>query len=154
MNFGEYWESLRTHKYFHLKDQHDVGLTKEHPLYNWHYSKHLPVEKWSDLENSKELFKGSPIDLMIAACEIKEKQNGPQISYFLNVHGGITYSSGSDDYPIKSENTWWFGFDCAHLDDTPEKCSEAYVTEECEYLSRQLADYAVSQPLTNSTERV
>jgi hypothetical protein len=33
----------------------------------------------------------------------------------IQVHGGLTYSSTDDD--DKNENTWWFGFDCAHAGD-------------------------------------
>lgn len=36
----------------------------------------------------------------------------------LNVHGGITYASdGRGQYPIESDEMWWFGFDCAHWGD-------------------------------------
>ena len=36
----------------------------------------------------------------------------------LNVHGGITYGSYGQDYPIKKrKRTFWLGFDCAHYRD-------------------------------------
>jgi hypothetical protein len=35
----------------------------------------------------------------------------------VQVHGGLTYSGGNDDYPVERSDTWWFGFDCAHSQD-------------------------------------
>lgn len=36
----------------------------------------------------------------------------------IDIHGGWTYSSHGDDYPVKSNNkSWWIGFDCAHCED-------------------------------------
>jgi hypothetical protein len=65
----------------------------------------------------------------------------------LGVHGGITYSGELDE-----DGTWWFGFDCAHLNDGlmigyslygfnggPIR-SQEYVEAECESLARQLME--------------
>ncbi len=36
----------------------------------------------------------------------------------IKVHGGLTYSSLTTDYPVKTEkDTYWVGFDCAHYGD-------------------------------------
>ena len=36
----------------------------------------------------------------------------------LDVHGGITYSEGNNNYPvITNDKLWWFGFDLAHYMD-------------------------------------
>lgn len=35
-----------------------------------------------------------------------------------DVHGGLTYSGASDNYPVAS-TLWWFGYDCAHAWDKP-----------------------------------
>jgi len=34
----------------------------------------------------------------------------------VSVHGGLTYASGYNTYPVESD-LYWFGFDCAHYDD-------------------------------------
>ena len=66
----------------------------------------------------------------------------------IDVHGGLTYSSAGEKYPIQSEG-WWFGFDCAHYMDGslnpllrnehPVRTTE-YVFHECESLAQQLAE--------------
>lgn len=41
----------------------------------------------------------------------------------IDVHGGLTFSSGGDGeikYPVKSVDTWWIGFDCAHYRDAKD----------------------------------
>lgn len=41
-------------------------------------------------------------------------------------HGGLTYSGGNSDYPIKEDNDlWWFGWDYAHYMDAKDE--EAYI---------------------------
>lgn len=35
---------------------------------------------------------------------------------YLSCHGGVTYTE-SHLYNCNDENTWWFGFDCAHCFD-------------------------------------
>jgi len=37
-----------------------------------------------------------------------------------DVHGGITWSEGSQTHPVASDRVWWFGFDCAHYCDAPD----------------------------------
>jgi hypothetical protein len=33
----------------------------------------------------------------------------------VDVHGGLTFSElNNDNYPVASDENWWFGFDCAH----------------------------------------
>lgn len=77
------------------------------------------------------------------------------------VHGGLTYASRNNRYPVESD-LYWFGFDCAHIDDKKdfsimdESHKEVYRTlmdldfegstikdtafcvAECESLARQL----------------
>jgi len=87
-----------------------------------------------------------------------------EMPYF-GCHGGLTFSSGCQvvDEPGKGvchipakgkpDNTWWFGFDCAHLGDlspanlgllfSDEKDSYRnmkYVEGECKALARQIAN--------------
>lgn len=35
---------------------------------------------------------------------------------YASVHGGLTYASRNNKYPVESD-LYWFGFDCAHYDD-------------------------------------
>jgi hypothetical protein len=46
------------------------------------------------------------------------------LDYNIRVHGGLTYSGCLDQNIIGANNPYYFGFDCAHLDDgkiTPEE---------------------------------
>lgn len=85
----------------------------------------------------------------------------------VDVHGGLTYSDSCQQCDDESrgvchvaedgaaDDVWWFGFDCAHLDDlspglAPVLRSMAegdykdvgYVRREVAYLARQLAEVA------------
>jgi hypothetical protein len=94
----------------------------------------------------------------------------------INVHGGITYSDKNGNYPIKNNELWWFGFDCAHYGDAqdyeqafnygliskesyeryqeledkwPTKGTKrgcGYVENECKSLARQLMKITEVQP--------
>ena len=35
----------------------------------------------------------------------------------IKIHGGWTYASGDNEYPVESDDLWWIGFDCAHYND-------------------------------------
>lgn len=35
----------------------------------------------------------------------------------IDIHGGWTYASGNNEYPVKSDDLWWIGFDCGHYND-------------------------------------
>jgi len=64
-----------------------------------------------------------------------------------DVHGGLTYSGGEDDFPVESD-LWWFGYDCGHLGDVSDICSEGvfrdldYCKAECESLAKQISEVA------------
>lgn len=55
---------------------------------------------------------------------------------YLEVHGGLTFSGKMEDSDL-----WWFGFDTNHCNDGPHTKNEQYVSEQCEELARQLAEY-------------
>lgn len=118
-----------------------VGVSTTHPWHGKDYNYELEKQEWDKLNKCKNPFKGSPIDVVLAASDFfKEGENGPRISYYINVHGGITYAGGNKDYPVKNTNNlWWFGFDCCHDTDTPEKCDLDFVVNECESMAEQLA---------------
>lgn len=80
--------------------------------------------------------------------------NSKFMSNIINIHGGLTYSTDKKQqyevimhdapaYPIVDDKeTWWFGFDCGHLDDNMEICDLSYVEGECESLAKQLENLA------------
>ena len=35
----------------------------------------------------------------------------------VDIHGGWTYASDNNEYPVESDDLWWIGFDCGHWDD-------------------------------------
>lgn len=98
---------------------------------------------------------------MAALSNEGDDLNSPE--YVFEVHGGLTYSGGSENYPVASDGLWWFGYDCAHAGDLPEPESKMgrmyveqgfvertgsvrtlyYCTAECELLAKQLAEVAL-----------
>ena len=103
-----------------------VEVPKNHALYKAEYTDKMPlgVTLPADTVIGKR-------GLINAICGI-DLEN-PRIDGYFDVHGGITYD-GSRGEP----DTWWFGFDCHHLDDNIGFCDEAYVEGECENLAKQL----------------
>lgn len=63
-----------------------VGIPQKHPLYGKKCGERLRARSALDIDD------------------------------YFKVHGGLTYSEGSDNYPIPSD-LWWFGFDCNHCFD-------------------------------------
>lgn len=134
-----------------------VGIPPTHPLYGADYSKpnkHLraPFEEAAGKRG---------ILAIVCAAGDEERATAPDIVF--NVHGSITYSRGSSNYPVLSENLWWFGFDCAHAGDAPDptfvrndSIARVYLSHgsgeirtlefcvnECESLAQQLIDRIV-----------
>ena len=135
-----------------------VGIKPTHPLYGLPYNDTIPqtlMDKWQEIQD-KLVGKRGAIDLFILSSNLKN----PRIGILFDVHGGITYSSKSPDYPIFIKDTWWFGFDCSHYGDGkdigqiyPEDVRRhyhnfpgdvirtlEYCISECESLSQQLTD--------------
>lgn len=113
-----------------------IGINKSHPLYGAHYSKKSEI-----LQSRLEWLKNQEIGKrgIIPTFCWDGKSVSPEILF--EVHGGITFSNGGEksEYPVES-NLWWFGFDCAHLDDNPVRCNTAYCVEECNSLAKQLTE--------------
>lgn len=42
-----------------------------------------------------------------------------ELNEYIGCHGGLTYSS-SELHCVNDKDTWWIGFDCAHLYDRPD----------------------------------
>ena len=70
-----------------------VGISTDHPLYGVGYRQKI--------KNIHELNGKCPEDCF-------------------DVHGGITYSNVEKDYPVENNKLWWFGYDCAHVDDAAD----------------------------------
>jgi len=117
-------------------------LDEDHPLFKKEYSEKCECLKALWEETKKMQPKHSPILVLLAACKSDDDCNTPELA--LNVHGGITYSGGCNDYPVKSE-LWWFGFDCNHygdysvFDPSGKQWSVEDVAKECEQLANQLS---------------
>lgn len=114
-----------------------VGVPKEHPLHSVEYNQPAPAIKQSQVDHVKIGKKGVLIALTAVVGGDSEDTIRRSPDILCNVHGGLTYSGGKN-YPIPSENLWWFGFDTNHYDD--HDVSLAYCVEECESLARQLAE--------------
>lgn len=105
-----------------------VGIDKRHPLHGRDYSEDCPELAFPETES---VGKRGLIPLICS-----NGKASPDVVF--DVHGGITYAGdGKGKYPVPAKR-WWFGFDCAHLDDTPARCDLGYCVNECESLSEQL----------------
>jgi hypothetical protein len=59
----------------------------------------------------------------------------------IDVHGGITYSGpGCKGIPEFERASWWLGFDCGHLGDDLETCTEEFVARNCLAVVAALAE--------------
>jgi hypothetical protein len=119
-----------------------VEVPSGHPLYGLSYSqptRHLRLDR------DMTLGKRSPFLLLtggVGALDGDDLRRSPDVVF--DVHGGVTYSGGRDGYPAEGDG-WWFGFDCAHMNDGvpglwdhgPVRTTE-YVTIECESLAEQI----------------
>lgn len=123
-----------------------VGVQSTSAFYGKSYSEQLPYIKREQVD-SAQLGKKSPILLFTASCGSDEEGAiRRSLDIAIDVHGGITFSEGHRDYPIKSD-LWWFGFDCAHCDDNFEDGGQPleYVICECESMARQLINLELKQ---------
>ena len=70
----------------------------------------------------------------------------------IDVHGGLTYSESSNNYPIESkEPKFWIGFDCAHFNDGVDLA----LVEEIGYLkTRELRDVYMPSGVVRTLEYV
>lgn len=96
-----------------------VGVPAEHPLHGVGYSEAAPCIK--PLPDDEPIGKRGIIPLL---CRGADEVLTPDVAF--DVHGGLTFAGGSEDYPAPSDGLWWFGYDCAHAGDRPsdEYCSE------------------------------
>jgi hypothetical protein len=123
-----------------VNESHRCGyvlIPDGHLFHGKEYNHHLDKSFWNKMKD--EQFKGSPIDMVLAAYD--NDKIGPRISYAINVHGGVTFSG-----QMSGHEGWWFGFDCMHLDDRSLKYdglggvfrSLEFVIDECELMAAQI----------------
>ena len=113
-----------------------VGVKKNHPLYGKSYSQHCDC-----LIKSRDKALKEPVGKRGIVPVFCYDGESASMDIVFNIHGGITFAETTKTYPIETEELLhWIGFDCSHLDDTPEKCDLDYCINECENLSKQLSD--------------
>jgi len=62
------------------------------------------------------------------------------VNDLVSVHGGVTFSGGSEASSVQSdESRWWFGFYCMLGTNSMGLKDEQFVIAECESFARQLA---------------
>lgn len=116
-----------------------VGIKKDNILHGLNYSTKSVklIDYWNSIKETEPIGDRGIIPLF---CQDPEEP--PSADVIFNVHGGITYSAGSESgYPLKEDKElWWFGFDCAHAgDDKDGGQSLAYVKNQCRKLAEQLS---------------
>jgi len=132
-----------------------VAVTDDHPAFGKGYSEQLD-EISQETANLAEIGQKGPMLAFTAMCGSDDEHNAIRrsLDVIIDCHGGLTYSSTSKggDYPVKSSNLWWFGFDCAHAWDNDiepdpnwpriysdgEVRSLEFVQEQCESIAAQL----------------
>lgn len=118
-----------------------VAVTADHPAYQKGYSEQLDCIKQEQVNECK-LGKKSPILILTAACisDDENKKVRRSIDILIDVHGGVTYSGGNDEYPVPFNEGWWFGFDTGHYGDIPAIGGQSleYCIDECESMASQL----------------
>ena len=132
-----------------------VAIPKKHKLYGVTYNTNkMILRKWMDKKPNEKIGKRGIIPVV---CH-SGKGLSPEVAF--DVHGSITFSEKTKDYPVKlNAPGWWYGFDCAHAGDgkdlskiSPNKRkyytnfegdiirSKSYVIKECKRLAEQLSD--------------
>lgn len=139
-----------------------VGIPKEHILHGIGYSQStiLLWDLWEHILSGRrkegENKRGPVLTLLMCTSRALDCPDQWKPENIINIHGGLTYSGGDDDYPIKNEKgLWWFGFDCGHFDDgslmlnypfkeLPVRTLD-YVEKECELLAEQLKEINIKK---------
>ncbi len=116
-----------------------VGLPAEHSLNDIDYNDTVDHEAFKHLLG-RTVEDGRAFWLGIFCAKVLEEE-GISIRILFDVHGGITYSDRSSTYPVPSDNLFWYGFDCAHLDNHPSIQTEEYVRKELHSFADQLIEY-------------
>lgn len=116
-----------------------VAVPEDHPFYGRGYSEKVPWDRPAALEDRAmdDAGMGGMIALLGGADGVDEWAR--RVEGHVAVHGGLTFAGKG--LP-GLEDGWWFGFDCAHADDSPSFWTEERVAKECVRLAQQLAEIA------------
>lgn len=115
-----------------------VNIPPEHPWYGKHYTDRVRIATTAKTIGSGD--HSLIADLMLMADDNDEEPLYFRIDYIIGVHGGITYSNRNQ----YEKESWCFGFDCDHYGDSPKYWTVERVTEELEWLAKQLKEYESS----------
>lgn len=113
-----------------------VRVTESHPWFGLDYDAEAPSGSAADLGSRTVDDAGMGGLIATLSGESAVDDWSKRIEGHIAIHGGLTYSGKA---PGDLPSGWWFGFDCAHLDDTPEQWTEDAVAAEVERLAEQLA---------------
>ena len=128
-----------------------VGVKADHPLYGKGYSDVIPgvsLKAWSE---GRAVGDRGVMSIFSLAGRAGSGSDEVTIEDYFDVHGSLTYAQAGDDYPTEDKGLWFFGFDCAHLDDTLETWPADRVTIETERLADQLAEFAEARLLAGGS---
>lgn len=82
--------------------------------------------------------------------EDEEIETIDTLEYNVHVHGGLTYSGSLNQNVIGAQNPYYFGFDCAHLNDgkiSPEEMRRIFETN-----SKYMSEYSQNKLLASYTQ--
>jgi hypothetical protein len=87
-----------------------VAVEPGHPLHGKKYNDRIALPP---VIGEREIVMGRDVGIISMLCDAFDHSQDGMVSVgvVLPAHGGITFSAGDTD------DFWWFGFDCAHLDD-------------------------------------
>lgn len=94
-----------------------VEVPKDSILYGKDYDEQLDCITQCAAD-SAQIGDKSPLLLFTAACNSDDEHNKVRrsLDIIIDCHGGLTFA-GRLKPEFAPENTWWFGFDCAHAGD-------------------------------------
>lgn len=125
-----------------------VRVPEGHPFHGLSYSDPSPI---GPVEFTERAVDDAGMGGMIAAlAETLDEWSG-RIEGALAVHGGVTFAG--EIRIAGTSDGWWFGFDCAHHQDTPAIWTLERTAAETERLAEQLAAIAARPAREPSSER-
>ena len=106
-----------------------VRVPEGHPLHGLDYTDLAPGVLWDDIKD-EEVGGRSIISPLCA------NPKAGALDILFDVHGSLNFAN-----KFKDDDGWWFGFDCNHVDDSPEIQDAEYTSEETQKLAQQIANY-------------
>lgn len=115
-----------------------VGVPETHPWFGKSYTHKVRVPK-EILERPISADNVGVMTMLCAPINADLEASELSIDLAIDVHGGVTFA-GKDT----ARALWWFGFDCAHIDDGRREGDEnwrddAYAEAQCRRFADQLS---------------